>query len=432
MRAFLTMWLAVWAGALALAQTPVVMLSIDGLRPDYVLEADKHGVKIPNLRRMVKEGAWASGVTGVLPTVTYPSHTTLLTGVAPARHGILSNTTFDPMRKNMNGWYWYAEDIKSLTLWEAVRRAGGDVLSVHWPVTVSAPVRWNLPQYWRADNSEDTKLVRALSTPGLMDEVERATGPYAEGADETLDSDRKRIKAAVWLLTNKKPRLATLYITSLDHYEHSDGPFSKKANDTLESIDELVGQVWKAAGPDSVFCVVSDHGFLPIRKEVSPNVVLARAGLIQLKPDGAVTDWQASAWTSAGTAAVMARSPEAGQKAREALKGLEGVGRVIEGAELKNMGGYPEAAFVLGAAEGYVFGPAVSGEVVRNSVSRGTHGFPPDVRDMNSSFFLVAPALRRKGNLGQIDMRDIAPTLAVFLGVELPQAEGKNLLLIPR
>ena len=90
------------------ARTPVIMLSIDGLKPDYVTDADKHGLKIPNLRRLMKEGAYASGVTGVTPTVTYPSHTTLVTGVAPARHGILTNTPLDPFSKNQSGWNWYA------------------------------------------------------------------------------------------------------------------------------------------------------------------------------------------------------------------------------------------------------------------------------------------------------------------------------------
>jgi arylsulfatase A-like enzyme len=66
----------------------VVLVAIDGLRPEYVLEADRRGLKIPTLRRFVREGAHAAGVVGVVPTLTYPSHATLLTGVAPARHGI--------------------------------------------------------------------------------------------------------------------------------------------------------------------------------------------------------------------------------------------------------------------------------------------------------------------------------------------------------
>src|SRR5712691_4013495 len=122
------------------AQQPVqspllLMISIDGLRPDYVTAADSHGVKIPNLRRFLTEGAFAEGVQGVIPTVTYPSHTTLITGVWPAKHGILGNITFDPLRKNSGGWYWYTEDIRVPTLWDVAARAGLVTTSIQWPVS---------------------------------------------------------------------------------------------------------------------------------------------------------------------------------------------------------------------------------------------------------------------------------------------------------
>ncbi len=107
----LARWLAVLALVLAgvtaedsaraqAARVPVILLSIDGLKPDYVLEADQHRLKVPHLRRLVADGSYATGVTGVTPTVTYPSHTTLVTGVSPARHGILNNSPFDPLSTN--------------------------------------------------------------------------------------------------------------------------------------------------------------------------------------------------------------------------------------------------------------------------------------------------------------------------------------------
>src|SRR5262249_46285177 len=133
------------------AQNPVLLVSIDGLRPDYVLDGDAHGLQVPNLRRMMAEGAYSTGVHGVLPTVTYPSHTTLVTGVSPARHGICSNTTFDPEGLNQSGWYWYAADIRVPTLWDEAGKAGLITANVHWPVTVGARIDFNLPQIWRAN-----------------------------------------------------------------------------------------------------------------------------------------------------------------------------------------------------------------------------------------------------------------------------------------
>ena len=100
----------------------LLLISIDGLNPDYVTHADRYGLKIPNLRRILHDGSHASGVRGVLPTVTYPTHTAMLTGVAPAKHGIYSNLTFDPMHTNLGGWYWYSEDVQAPTIWQAAAK----------------------------------------------------------------------------------------------------------------------------------------------------------------------------------------------------------------------------------------------------------------------------------------------------------------------
>src|SRR5262249_16878939 len=156
----------------------LVLISIDGLRPDYVLADDHHGLKIPNLRQLVVDGSYATGVKALVPTGTFPSHTTLVTGVSPARHGILANTPFDPLQRNLDGWYWYAEDIKVRTLWDQAADAGFVTSSVEWPVTAGARVTYNIPQYWRAKTRDDQKLHRLMTTPGLLPEVEKAVAAH--------------------------------------------------------------------------------------------------------------------------------------------------------------------------------------------------------------------------------------------------------------
>jgi predicted AlkP superfamily pyrophosphatase or phosphodiesterase len=76
----------------------VLMISIDGLMPSSYTQASP--AKIPSIRALAAEGAYADGVVGVLPTVTYPSHTTLVTGVPTAVHGITNNRMFDPENKS--------------------------------------------------------------------------------------------------------------------------------------------------------------------------------------------------------------------------------------------------------------------------------------------------------------------------------------------
>lgn len=422
------------------AYTPVVLISIDGLKPDYILEADRHGLKIPNLRRFVTEGAYAVGVRGVLPTVTYPTHTTMVTGVAPARHGIITNSPFDPFGKNQGGWYWYAEDIKAPTLWQLAAKAGKRTSSVDWPVTVGAEITYNIAQFWRATTEDDRKLLRALSTKGLLEEVERAVGPYPAGYIYTVEADSRRAAANAYLIESKKPHLHLAYFSVLDEDQHATGPYTSKVFATLEEVDKLIGQVRAAAeraGRGRAYvCVVSDHGFSKTDKELHVNAALREAGLIELTENKRVKNWQAYAWYAGGSAGVVLREPnneEVKQQVRAVLERLAadasaGVDRLLNEDEAKRLGGFPGAAFVVTLRSGYRLGGNLEGAVKVNGRVGGTHGFAPTLTEMNASFFLVGPGVAANHNLGLIDMRDIAPTLAGRLGLRMPTAEGRDLL----
>jgi predicted AlkP superfamily pyrophosphatase or phosphodiesterase len=137
------------------------MISIDGMKPEYVTHASEHGLHLPTLQRFLREGTYADGVLPVLPSVTYPDHTTMITGVWPAEHGIYNNALFDPERKLDKAWNWYAESIRVPTLWDAAHNAGIGTASVSWPVSVNAAsVDTLIPEYWRyspsaPDNPQD-------------------------------------------------------------------------------------------------------------------------------------------------------------------------------------------------------------------------------------------------------------------------------------
>lgn len=419
---------------------PVVLISIDGLKPAYVLEADRYGLKIPHLRRLHREGAFATSVTGVLPTVTYPSHTTLVTGVSPAKHGIVANTPFDPFAKNQGGWYWYAEDIRVETLWEACAKAGLTTASVDWPVTVGARIDHNIVQMWRAATPDDRKLIRALSTPGLLTEAERAIGNYPEGYDYTIEADLRRAAFNVWLLENKRPRFLTTYFAGLDEVEHAHGPDSPEAMAALEEIDAAVGRVRAAAeklgGGEAIICVASDHGFLPTNRELRLNAAFKEAGLIKLDDRGRVASWRAMTWNSGGSGAILLNDPrdeQARNFVRDILRKLEadpqsGLLAFYEGEEARRLGGFPAAAFIVGTKPEYYLGGSFDQPITRAIKAGGGHGFLPSLPAMDSAFFIAGKGIPAGRNLGRIDMRDIAPTLAALLGVKLPEAEGKNLI----
>jgi len=424
----------------AACSAPVLLISIDGLRPGDVLDAQRRGVNDPNLQRIAKEGAYATGVRDALPSVTYPNHTTLVTGVWPAVHGIASNTTFDPLRKNLEGWYWYSPDIEVPTLWDAVHAAGKPVASLGWPATVdNRSIDYNIPEYWRARDTEDIKLIHALSTPGLPEAIEaRAHVTLADVFPTTPSADEAKSRAAAAIIALKHPVFFTLHLSSLDHMQHLYGPGSPQAHDALARIDAAIGGLVAAARreqPDLIVAVVSDHGFAPVQHDVNLAAAFTEAGLIHLDGEGRPIAWEAAPWTSGGSAAVvLARQDDPALRARVAalLDRLaadpsSGVGRVISRAEIAAMGGAPDADFFVDAKIGYEFESKLTGPLVSPGSQKGTHGYFPDHPEMRATLLVDGPGLSARGSLGEVDMRDIAPTLARLLNVKLSSASGRSL-----
>jgi len=423
-------------GAAPVSAAPVLMISVDGLRPADVIEAEKIGLSVPTLKHMMSAGAYAEGVTGVLPTLTYPSHTTLITGAAPARHGVGSNLTFDPTNVNQIGWDWYAEDIKVPTLWSAARAAGLVTANVHWPVSVGAPADYNLPQIWRTGHEDDRKLMRALATPGLLDSLQAKLGPYSQGIDESVEADENRVRFAAALIADKKPAFTTVYLASVDHNEHAFGPGSPEALATIARNDAMIGRLVaaaRAAQPDLTVVVVSDHGFQTLTTDVNLIAPFIAAGLITLDADGKVKDWLAEPWIMGGTAGVVLKRLDdpalvarvAGLLAKLKADPDMAIADVLDAQAVARMGGSPMCSFLIAFRPGFEPGhdPRAAKQVP--STYQGMHGYLAAAPAMRSSLFVDGPGISRHGDLGQIDMRSIAPSVARVLGVRLGGAEAQ-------
>ena len=430
----------------AVQASPVLLVSIDGLRPGDVLEAEARGLKLPNLRRFVREGAYATGVVGSLPTLTYPTHTTMITGVAPARHGIVSNTTFDPTQMNYGGWFWYSSDLTARTLWDAAQEAGLTTANVHWPVSVGAHhVTWNLPQIWRSGHADDRKLVSTLATPGLVAALEQDCGePYANGIDESVTGDANRTRFAVDLIRTRKPGFTTVYLAGLDHEQHISGPGSPASHAALEEIDGQIGALVaaeQAAHPDALIAVVSDHGFAVTDTEINLFRPFIDAGLITVNDQGKIVSWQAMPWPGGGSVAVVLARPDDAALTAQVGALLERlradpatrIAKVLDRTGIAAAGANPQASFYLDLGPGALAGPwrSAAEPLSRPAAYKGMHGYFPAAPEMRSTFLALGPQVTPGRNLGEIDMRAIAPTLAAAMKASLPAAERPPLVLQP-
>jgi predicted AlkP superfamily pyrophosphatase or phosphodiesterase len=442
-RAIIGAVLSMFIAAAAACASPVLMISLDGLRPGDVLDAKKRGLKLPNLQTFVKTGAYATGVRNALPTLTYPNHTTLITGVWPAQHGIYNNAVFDPLGKNMDAYYWYEADIKTATLWDAVHNKHGIVASVSWPVDVGADsIDYNVPEYWRAQTPDDLKLLRALATPGLIARLEHDTGvPLGAlfGLEPQHDVARTRYAETLYDLT--RPELMTVHLVSLDHEQHTFGPDSPEAHAALEKLDGDVGEliaVVRRDDPSVTVVIVSDHGFAPVSREVNLGKAFVEAGLVTYDAEKRkVVSWDAIPWNAGGSSMIVLAHPDdqavkdrvAALLAKLSADPANGIARVIDKSGIEARGGSGKASFWIDFKIGYMAGNSYTGPFLAPSPLKGEHGYFPENKEMRATFLIDGPSIATLKNrkLGEIDMRDIAPTIARILDVPFPTAAGKPL-----
>jgi predicted AlkP superfamily pyrophosphatase or phosphodiesterase len=413
----------------------VVMISIDGLIPEYYTDPAPLGLRVPNLTQMKLNGAYADGVEGVYPSVTYPAHTTLITGVSPAVHGIIQNRIFEaPTAPQTREWYWFSEALKSPTLWSISKKAGLVTASVGWPVTVGADIDYNVPEI--KDPSEQvptSKRTIQYSTPGLL---AKALGDGAPGGDNTTDG--RRTAVSEFVLKNYKPNLMLVHLIALDDSHHKNGPRSPAALETAERMDAYVGRIIQAvrdAGifDQTTFFLVSDHGFAPVDRKYEPDVALIKEKLITLDASGKPTDWKAAAWPAGGSCAIMLKDPNDKQTAEKVtalftkLAGQNNspIGRVLTAQDLKKIGAVPNAVLMFDAAPGISFGEELTGPVIHPAKDyRGTHGQLPSRAEMRSSLIVYGAGARVGSRMALARMIDIGPTAASVLGLTFENAEG--------
>jgi hypothetical protein len=379
------------AGALA-AKQPLVVVSVDGLDNRYLADAGQMRLRIPNLRKLMREGEYSNGVIGVFPTVTWPSHTTLITGVDPVVHGILGN-----WRPPGDRYLDYSQ-IKVPTLLGAAHAAGLKTATITWPVTVGAPSDFNLPEYFekRQGGSMDTRAVEKKSQPA--DLVERISKEYPSFPQEWMD-DRTRTLAAIYLLRHEHPDLLLLHLVDLDSEEHENAPFTRESNAILERTDELIGSILDNLPRGSALAVVSDHGFERVDKmvnikSIAPNVVAA--GGVVVAPDAA----------SADALRRLRADPQ------------DGIGREIPPDEYSkfpsNLPAHPAAAFESAANVMFSFAP--SKELVSKPQEIGNHGHWP--MRYRSIFVLWGPSIPHQ-QLPEFSIKEIAGRLASVIGVQI-------------
>ena len=416
----------------------VALISIDGF-PGSVL--DDPQIRLPHLRELAARGTRAKSLRPVFPTVTWPCHTTLVTGVSPARHGVLGNLVLDRRTGILVSHYGDRTEapVRVETLWDRAGQAGLRVAAICWPKTRSAKhLADSVPEFF------DQPLFEAHSTRPLWTELQDIGLPvhryaaWSEAFEHTALQDWLSLETAVWLLRRRPPDLLLLHLLLPDCFQHDHGPGSPEARWAVEHVDGLLGRFLDAleetGRTDTTdVVVVGDHGFVESRAVVYPNAVLRAAGILSDEATGWRGEREARVVPNGGSAHVYV-APGAGRDARlgrlrEELGALRGVTAVF-GPEAYPDLGLPALAedptqgdLVLLAEEDWYFEDDATPDEAARPRYRGTHGHLHTNPRMETVFVAAGPGVPEGLRLDRASQLDVAPTVAALLGITLPAAE---------
>ncbi len=367
----------------------VLLISIDAFRPDYL----DRGLT-PNLSRIAREGVRAEWMNPSYPSLTFPNHYTIVTGLRPDHHGIVHNTMRDPVLGGFklsdrdtvgDGRWWGGEPI-----WVGAEKAGLRTATMFWPGSEAEiggvrPTHWNKFDY---DVSYEARVDRALAW---------------------LDAPPAQ-----------RPRLITLYFEKVDKSGHDFGPDSEQVRRAIAEADAAVGRLLQGLDARGLLrsadlIVVSDHGMA----EVGPGHAIATEDMASPADAAVVSDGQSVGF---------APKPGRERRAEARLLGAHPHYECWRKNELParwQYGTHPRVPpIVCQMREGW---DAVSRKKLNErpkAATRGSHGFDPALPSMRALFIARGPSFRSGATLPPFDNVDVYPLLTRLLGIPAAPNDG--------
>jgi predicted AlkP superfamily pyrophosphatase or phosphodiesterase len=423
----------------------VILISIDGLAHFYWADP---AARMPVLRGLADRGALAAGGMGtVFVSTTWPSHVSIVTGVGPRSHGVVSNHILNratASTEDLTGdpVYDAADLVHAPTIYDRAHAAGLRTAAIDWPATRrAASLDFNLPFF------KNQRIFEAHTAPVVWAELARLGYPV-ERQGEWAELPKRFLKdamvadLAIDVQRDHDPDLLLVHFLCADSHQHLYGPRSPEAYWAIAYIDGLIGRLLTALGPDGLdrttVVVVSDHGFLPVSREVRPNVRLRRRGLLRVTAGGEIDNAEVRFVMNHGAGWVYASGGgHADRLARDLgaeLAKLEGVAAVWTPDAYAELGlptpaQNPRAGdLVLEAAPGFMLSDEARGDdEIGPPRYRGTHGQRPTYDDNRALFLAAGRGVRRGATLSGITSRDVAPTLTALLDLPPAPTEGRVL-----
>lgn len=437
--AFLALILGLSSTSLAETNTRhAVLISIDGLA-DFHLDNPK--LELPNIRELIAEGVWPDHSITVFPSVTHPSHTSLVTGVTPRLHGVVGNR----VRNRETGEAYHitnkarVESVRVETLFDWAKAGGRSTASFFWPETKDDPsIDFNIPEVFNSEGNGDIEavsrsLIEELIEAGIPVDLYFEWYPvdYLRPAGDVLLA-----RAAAYAIECYKPTVLAIHLLATDVTQHEYGPEHYVSQNALTVADHCVGivrEAIEAAGisDETVLIVTGDHGFVTVDYNLNLWPVF--------EPLGGKLRFDEQGWAlfvEPTEQFLLERDRPALEKILDEVRRLEGVARVFSSEEFPELGlpKYEENPLisgrylVLGKVDNHLrVSPELPPGRFRKEKPYYGHGYLPDHPAMHVGIVIAGSGIRSGVRVGSVRSIDIAPTIAHVLGLETEGIEGRVL-----
>ncbi|MBV4439605.1 MAG: ectonucleotide pyrophosphatase/phosphodiesterase [Clostridium tyrobutyricum] len=401
---------------------------------------------LPNFKRFLAEASYCKNVYSVYPSLTYPAHTTIVTGKYPRNHGIVNNTLLQPYRESPD-WYWSRKYIKGDTIYDLAIKKGMKVAAFLWPVTANSKIQYNVPEIFPNRFWQNQLIVSFLNgSPLFQYEINKKFGYIRNGISHP-ELDDFIHRSFLYTIETKRPDITFVHYSELDAMRHCHGFYSTQAKSSLKRHDKRLGEIIETLKEnhmyeDSTIIALGDHSSFDEDKIIDLNVMLKNTGYIHTDKKGNIKRYRAFVKNCDGCAYVYLKDSTDKELKNRIYSLISNFNRNTNCIEkiynsdiATKFGADPKCTFMLEAKRGFYFLDGTEGDVIKKvipeqvnrmrNITKATHGYSPYKKDYTTVFMAGGKGIRKNAIVDKMNLIDEAPTMAKLLGIKLKNVDGR-------
>ena len=421
----------------------LIVISFDAVSSDDIDKLEK----LDNFKYLMDNGSVIKNVESVYPTLTYPAHATIMTGMYPKNHGIINNTLNKFSDINPD-WYWYRKYVKTKTLYDLASEKGLTTAALLWPVAGRSSINYNLAEIFAPKPWQNQLVMSALAgSLKYQLDLNKRFGHLRNGLSQPA-LDNFVHESVKYTIDKYKPNLLLIHYTDVDTNRHYHGYNSKEANDALLRHDKRLGEIIKALKDANIFeestiVALGDHSALDGNYMIRLNSLFRENGLLKVNKKGIITSYKAVAKNCDGSSYVYLKDKndtDTYKKVKELLENLKNSDKspidfILNSKEAEDEGADPNCSFMVEGNLNYYFVDETLGKVIEkvkeNEVgkvphrTKATHGYHPKKPNYNTFFMAFGKGIKKGVKIDGGKLINHGPTLAKILGVDLGKTDGE-------